>query len=255
MRKALFLPLLVLGLAAPIARSQNASVTGRWVISSDFYGTPVTFPLELKQDGDKLTGNFDGDKLEGTIQNGSIHFLAKDDQNGTEECTAKLQGDTLSGTLVFADADNPEPPISHPFTAKIVPPRPAGPPQRHEFTPTVYYRQFSAYEGEITIDPSNGVVLRLMFKALGLKETDPIVKADILVEYGPVELGGKTYICPVKGIALSLASEIMPSASKTVDAFPPLQTSLNDVVFEQYHLYHASSHIVPTEKDEHLPNE
>jgi hypothetical protein len=119
----------------------------------------------------------------------------------------------------------------------------------------VYYRQFSAYQGEITIDPSNGVVLRLMFKALGLKETDPIVKADILVEYGPVELGGKTYICPVKGIALSLASEIMPSASRTVDAFPPLQTSLNDVVFEQYHLYHASSHIVPTEKDEHLPNE
>jgi amidase len=144
MRKALFLPLLVLGLAAPHARSQNASVTGRWVISSDFYGTPVTFPLELKQDGDKLTGNFDGDKLEGTIQNGSIHFLAKDDQNGTEECTAKLQGDTLSGTLVFADADNPEPPIAHPFTAKIVPPRRAGPPQRHEFTPTVFYRQFSA---------------------------------------------------------------------------------------------------------------
>ena len=119
----------------------------------------------------------------------------------------------------------------------------------------VYYRQFSAYQGEITIDPSNGVVLRLMFKALGLKETDPIVKADILVEYGPVELGGKTYICPVRGIALSLASEMTPSAGRTVDAFPPLQTSLNDVVFEQYHLYHASSHIIPTEKDEHLPNE
>src|SRR5580700_7285611 len=86
-------------------RSANTSVAGRWVVSSDFYGTPLTFLLELKQDGDKLTGNFDGDKLEGTIQNGSIHFLAKDDQNGTEECTAKLQGDTLSGTLVFADAD------------------------------------------------------------------------------------------------------------------------------------------------------
>jgi acetamidase/formamidase len=159
MCKALFLPLLVLGLAAPQnVRSQNASVTGRWVISSDFYGTPVTFPLELKQDGDKLTGNFDGDKLEGTIQNGAIHFLAKDDQNGTEECTAKLQGDTISGTLVFADADNPELPISHPFTAKIVPPRRSGPPQRHEFTATVFYRQFSAANKPVlTVAPGDTI--------------------------------------------------------------------------------------------------
>ncbi len=145
MRKALFLPLLMLGLATPQpARSQNVSVTGRWVVSSDFYGTPITFSLELKQDGAKLTGNFDGDKLEGTILGGSIHFLAKDDQNGTEECTAKVQGDTISGSLVFANGDDPEPPITHLFTAKIVPARRAGPPQRHEFIPTIFYRQFSA---------------------------------------------------------------------------------------------------------------
>jgi hypothetical protein len=113
-------------------------------VTSDFYGTPITFSLELKQDGDKLTGNFDGDKLEGTIQDGSIHFLAKDEQNGTEECTAKVRGDTLLGSLVFANGDDPEPPSTHQFTAKIVPQRHAGPPQRHEFTPTAFYRQFSA---------------------------------------------------------------------------------------------------------------
>jgi acetamidase/formamidase len=145
MHKALFLTLLVLALvAAQNARSQNAFIAGRWIVSSDFYGTPITFPLELKQEGDKLTGNFDGDKLEGTIQNGAIHFIAKDDQNGTEECTAKVQGDTISGTLVFASADDTEPPATHPFTGKIVPPRPPGPARRHEFTPTVFYRQFSA---------------------------------------------------------------------------------------------------------------
>ena len=119
----------------------------------------------------------------------------------------------------------------------------------------VYYRQFSAYDGEITIDPSNGVVLRIVFKAAGLKETDPIVVADILVDYAPVELGGRVYICPVKGIALSLASEIMPSQGRTVEAFPRLQTSLNDISFEQYHLYHATSHILPADKDEQPPNQ
>jgi hypothetical protein len=116
----------------------------------------------------------------------------------------------------------------------------------------VYYRQFSAYDGEITIDPSNGTVLRLSFKATGLKRPDPIVEANIMVEYGPVELGGRTYICPVKGIAISLASEARPFSGGAEEDFPPLQTSLNDVVFEQYHLYRADSHVLPGYTQEQL---
>jgi hypothetical protein len=117
----------------------------------------------------------------------------------------------------------------------------------------VYYRQFSAYDGEIAIDPSNGIILRLSLKATGLKKTDPIVRANIQVEYGPVVLGGRTYICPLKGIAISLASEIQLSHGGTQEGFSPLQTSLNDITFEQYHLYHASSHIVPADKGEPPP--
>src|SRR5580698_831588 len=137
MHKASFLLFCGLGLLVPRSiRSQDAqerprsasnSAAGRWVVTSDFYGTTFLFSLELKQDGDKLTGDFDGDKLEGTIQGGSIHFLAKDEQGGTEECTAKVQGDTMSGALVFANADDTEPPGTHQFTAKIVPQRKAGP--------------------------------------------------------------------------------------------------------------------------------
>ncbi len=168
MHKALFALFLVPGLlAAQTVEPQDAqershgvnkSVAGRWVVTSDFFGTLLTFSLELKQDGDKLTGNFDGDKLEGTIQSGSIHFLAKDEQNGTEECTAKVQGDTIAGTLVFANGDDPEPPIPHQFSAKIVPHRKAGPPQRHEFTPTVFYRQFSAANKPVlTVSPGDTI--------------------------------------------------------------------------------------------------
>jgi len=138
--------------------SANASITGRWVLTSDFYGTTVTFVLELKQEGDKVTGDFDGDKLEGTIQNGSLHFVAKDDQNGTEEGTAKVQGDTITGSVVFANADDTEPPITHPFIARIVPQRKAGPPQRHEFTPTIFYRQFSATNKPVlTVAPGDTI--------------------------------------------------------------------------------------------------
>jgi amidase len=168
MRSTLFVLFLVHGVLAAqttqprdaqerVARA-NTAVAGRWVVTSDFYGTPITFSLELKQDGDKLTGNFDGDKLEGTIQGGSIHFLAKDEQNGTEECTAKVQGDTISGSLAFANGDDPEPPSTHEFTAKMVPQRHSGPPQRHEFTPTIFYRQFSATNKPVlTVSPGDTV--------------------------------------------------------------------------------------------------
>jgi hypothetical protein len=118
----------------------------------------------------------------------------------------------------------------------------------------VYYRQLSPYDGEITIDPSNGTVLRVSLKATGLKRPDPIVKANIVVEYGPVELGGRTYICPLKGIALSLASEARPLLGGREEDFPPLQTSLNDVAFEQYHLYRASSQVLPGYSEEQPPH-
>ena len=55
-----------------------------------------------------------------------------------------------------------------------------------------------AYSGEIAIDSSNGTILRLSLKATGLKNTDPIVKAHIVVEYGPVEVGGRSYL-PAEG--------------------------------------------------------
>ena len=84
-----------------------------------------------------------------------------------------------------------------------------------------------------------------------------------MVEYGPVEIGGKTYICPLKSVALSLAqsSKIVedaplhlkpvmgvsetyePSEIMSVAQGPP-QTLLNDVAFEQYHLFRAEARVV-----------
>jgi amidase len=168
MIKPLFLLFLVPGfLLSSDSRAQdaqrgahpgNASVSGRWVVSADFYGTPIHLSMELKQEGDKLTGEFSGDKLEGTLSGNSIHFLAKDEQNGTEECNATVKDDTISGIVVFANADDPEPPSTHQFTATLVPQRRSGPPRRHEFTPTTFYRQFSAANKPVlTVSPGDTI--------------------------------------------------------------------------------------------------
>jgi amidase len=166
----LFFPLLLaaLALSAPSVHSQaaqtgaasgNPSVSGRWVASVDFYGTPLTIPMELKQEGEKLAGQFWGDNLEGTVQGGTIHLVAKGNHGGgSEELKGTVEGDTISGTAVFANSDEPEPPSTHQFTAKLVPARRSSPPQRHEFTPTTFHRQFSAANKPVlTVSPADTI--------------------------------------------------------------------------------------------------
>lgn len=140
------------------ARPVNSAISGRWVVTADFYGTPISFALELNQQGDKFTGNFAGDKLEGSLSGNSIHFLAKDEQGGTEECKATVQDETISGILVFTEAGDPAHPETHQFTAKLVPHRRVGAPQRFEFAPTTFYRQFSALNKPVlTISPGDSI--------------------------------------------------------------------------------------------------
>jgi amidase len=151
-------PLALLLLVPALALAQPPAVTGRWTTTADFYGTPLNFPMELNQQGDKLTGDFGGDKLEGALTGNSIHFLAKDDQGGSEELTATVQAGVISGTIVFVDAGDPEHPSSHQFTATLVPKRSSAPPQRHDFTPTVFHRQFSAANKPVlTVSPGDTI--------------------------------------------------------------------------------------------------
>ena len=115
------------------------------------------------------------------------------------------------------------------------------------------FQQLSGYHGEITVDPANGTILRLTLEA-DLKPTDPIVKANMVVEYGPVEIGGKTYLCPVKSVSVSQTQpphsvqiQDFRTANMTQDAqnLPgSLQTLVNDVAFEHYHVFTASAHVI-----------
>src|SRR5437879_5260600 len=106
MRKVLFLLMLVPGILAAheaqeVARPASGGVSGRWVVNTDFYGSTIYFQMELKQEGEKLTGNFDGDKLEGTLKGNTIYFLAKDEQGGTDEGKGTVQAGNITGTGVF----------------------------------------------------------------------------------------------------------------------------------------------------------
>jgi len=156
MRRAL----LLCWLLSPVYAFAENPLSGRWVVSMTYLGSPVYSALTLVQEGDKLTGDYDGDKLEGTVQGKSIHFLAKDDQGGTEECNATLKDGTLSGTLVYreTEAGHPMSVLAPSFTARQMPPRRTGPPKRYDFKPDTFYRQFSALNKPVlTVWPGDSI--------------------------------------------------------------------------------------------------
>jgi hypothetical protein len=113
-------------------------------------------------------------------------------------------------------------------------------------SPTHETRFLSAYHGEIGIDPADGSILRITMVA-DLKPSDPGTKAGMLVEYGPVEIGGGTYVCPAKSVALSqvwmvrIESNSMRGEHSSRVA---LQTRVNDLAFRDYHLFRGDVRIL-----------
>ena len=114
------------------------------------------------------------------------------------------------------------------------------------------FQQFSGYHGLIAIDPNNGAILRVTLEA-DLKPSDPLVRSDILVEYSPVEIGGKTYVCPVKSVSISLAPALPLNAFEihyrqhargTADFSGTLADLPYDVVFTHYHLFRAEARVL-----------
>ncbi len=113
-------------------------------------------------------------------------------------------------------------------------------------------REAPAYHGEIAIDPANGRILRMTVLA-DMEPDDAVVTADMLVDYGEVEIGGKKYMCPVKSVAYSQEQllvytgfNIEGNANKHAgwDTFAQRQTNVNDIRFSEYHQFRVDVEIV-----------
>ncbi len=113
------------------------------------------------------------------------------------------------------------------------------------------------YQGEIGINPADGTILRLILRA-EKTDDDSFSRADMMIEYGNVDIGGKSYVCPVRSIAIvnvdQRAESVTSSPSQAYGrGAPPLdhrnqdgsrQTLLNDITFQQYHLLRSDAKIL-----------
>ena len=148
---------LSLGLGQQPAPEKDLS--GNWILSADLFGTTVYLRMELKQDGEKLSGKYTGDKVTiGTVSGDAIHLLATSDDGTTSDVNATLKDGVITGNAIETDPSDKDHPSKYTFTATRVVASPHRTPQRHEFTPTVFYRQFSpANKPVLTIAPGDTV--------------------------------------------------------------------------------------------------
>jgi VWFA-related protein len=110
------------------------------------------------------------------------------------------------------------------------------------------------YLGELTIDPGTGAILRLTMEAeLGwilepnLNPVLPAKGAATVIEYGPVEIGGKEYICPHRSVEMMRVRTVttLNIWGQTFEIYAPYETRLNDIVYTDYHKFGAQARMLP----------
>ena len=119
------------------------------------------------------------------------------------------------------------------------------------------FQSVPPFHGEIAIDPATGAVYRLVI-ITELSPTDPIFQAEVVVEYEPVDIGGKTYICPSKSVTITTATTqnvfqgcansgvggaCFTGSSTAVSR--PKDTAINDTVYDSYHVFRTEMRILP----------
>ncbi len=113
------------------------------------------------------------------------------------------------------------------------------------------FSEVVAYHGEMAIDPESGTIVRLTLLA-DMKPDEFTVNSGIEVEYGQVSIGGKDYFLPTRSVTTSLAHPLLVHGGwghgqgcPTLAVMPGRQRSLNDVVFDNYHVFRSDARIVP----------
>lgn len=104
----------------------------------------------------------------------------------------------------------------------------------------ISFRGTPAYHGDLYIDPQTGAVLRVTVDA-ELDNAAVINRASLAIQYGKVDIGGKSYTCPVRSVAIS-ADRDRPGT--TAPGQSDQVVRLNETTFVQYHRFGSTSRIL-----------
>jgi acetamidase/formamidase len=114
-----------------------ADISGEWQLAATNFDDVSFARVTLKTDGDKITGDLNELKLEGTLKGDELKLTSKR-PNGDDggDFNAKVHGDKLDGTREWPSGRK----IAWSATRPAVPPKE---PRVHDFEPTQFHRLFS----------------------------------------------------------------------------------------------------------------
>jgi hypothetical protein len=115
----------------------------------------------------------------------------------------------------------------------------APPPTTLQDDPANHFHKLPAYHGSLAIDPISGAILRITVQA-ELDIDGPVTRADILVEYGPVLIADRKFICPLRSLALTQG---LAGTNATLGIPPDMQ--INEASFTNYHRLGSTIRIIP----------
>jgi VWFA-related protein len=120
-------------------------------------------------------------------------------------------------------------------------------PQGNGTTP--YQNKADTY-GEFAVNPESGAIMRIEVNADLDEERDPdvpLIQSQIMVEYGPEELGGKTYICPQRSVEISRgrSERQLHEWGMVFRLYGYFETMINDASFGGYHKFGSEFRILP----------
>ena len=116
------------------------------------------------------------------------------------------------------------------------------------------FRTSTKYFGEFAIDPGTGAILRLTIEAqpVWIREPNlnpvlPVNGVAVMIEYGPVEIGGKKYDCPLRSVVIMRARTVRTVElwDQMFDIYAPYETLLNDIVYTDYHKFGSEARMLP----------
>jgi hypothetical protein len=109
---------------------------------------------------------------------------------------------------------------------------------------TSIVRNRPGYHGSLWLDSTTGAVLQVSIES-DAKDSAPFLSAGIVVQYGPVEIGGSRFICPVRSVAVTVAP---PNYSNPIGDDSPTRW-LNETLFTQYRRFGSTVEILPDTAD------
>ncbi|MFP5235213.1 MAG: hypothetical protein ACLGSD_04870 [Acidobacteriota bacterium] len=120
---------------------------------------------------------------------------------------------------------------------------------------TTEFKAMPAYQGELTIEPETGRVVRVVLKC-DLAPKQVITRADVELEYGSVDIAGKSYFLPLRGVTAS-ATPTMHYHSVGSDGYTEMDqyviTSINDLKFQDYRVFRTEMRILPADPADKSP--